>query len=497
MSVMKESLKRLFARLGEGPTRSRPSIPDRQASFREEELLKIESVLRKGFDQSYYLRENADVRESGMDPVRHYIHFGWREGRNPTSEFSTLIYLMLNEDVLRSGMNPFYHYLVYGQSDGRPGGQIGNLRNDYLWSRAPHRLQDITFPLRVQDAQALFVIIVPEHNTMSGGIYSFFSIAKTAYNLQHKHNYAVVIMTRPNRHDLTYLRQSNFRNYEDVFRFAQITRCGNAKEIYLQIPEYAAPDFISNLTREEKEYLLSRDRLYINILNQKCEIMPERAELNELRSFATELTQSVAHHAYFSQEYADRYELPTLLLPAYTDLSGYEPLDRREKEKLIIYSPDTEHAHRGPVLKALSEQLQDYELREIRDISFDEYMRLAARCMFSISFGEGFDGYVAQPIYQGGIGLTVYREEYFPSAKLRDFPNIFNSPQDMIDNVVARIRRFEKDDSLYRSTNDAMMAVYNELYSKEDYVRRVERLLKRQFDIFPRDPLKLGMSVRL
>ena len=167
-------------------------------------------------------------------------------------------------------------------------------------------------------------MVVPEHNEMSGSVYSFFSIAKAAYNLRRKHHYAVVVMTRPNKYDLTYLRQSNFRNSEDVFRFEQITRCRNAKQIYLQIPEYAAADFMASLTREQREYLRSRDRLYVNILNQKCEIMPEKEEFSDLRAFAYELTQSVAHHAYFSQQHADRYELPTLLLPAYTDLSSYE-----------------------------------------------------------------------------------------------------------------------------------------------------------------------------
>jgi hypothetical protein len=459
----------------------------REATFlkRKSMIRKQERIIRDKFDREYYLSANPDVKKSGMDPVHHYVLHGWREGRNPTPDFSTVMYLMLNEDVLRSGMNPFYHYIVHGRNENRPGGQIKILQNDYLGSRAAHRVQDITFPRHVENAEALFVIIVPEHNTMSGGIYSFFSIAKAAYNMRHKHHYAIVLMTRPNKYDLTYLRQSNFRNYEDVFRFEQIIRCRRAKEIYLHIPEYAAPTFIASLTNEQREYLLSRDHLYVNILNQKCEIMPENEELKDLRAFADELTQSVAHHAYFSQDHADRYDLPTLLLPAYTDLSGYEAIDRDEKEKLIIYSPD-EAPHREPVLKVLRERLPDYELVEIRDITFDRYMELATRCLFSITFGEGFDGYLSQPIYQGGIGFAVYREEYFPSAKLRDFPNIFSSEQDMIENIVPRIRLFENDASRYVETNKSMMEVYNSLYSKNDYMRRIEKLLKREFEIFPR-----------
>ncbi|MEJ0075843.1 MAG: hypothetical protein WDO17_10405 [Alphaproteobacteria bacterium] len=463
----------------------------------ELELLKQESVVRAEFDREYYLATNPDVRQSGMDPVRHYVEQGWREGRNPTPDFSTVMYLCFNEDVLRANINPFYHYIVDGRANGRPGAQIKNLRNDYLWSRAPHRMQDITFPRRIQNAAALFVIIVPEHNTMSGGIYSFFSIAKAVYDLRHKHSYEVVLMTRPNKYDLTYLRQNNFRNYEDVFRFEQITRCGAAKEIYLNIPEYAAPDFIASMTAEQREYLRSRDRVYVNILNQNVELMPDRERLEDLRGFAVELTQSVAHHAYFSQAHADRYHLRTLLLPAYTDLSGYKKIGRREKEKLIIYSPDEIWPHREPVLNNLREYLPDYKMMEIRDITFDEFMSLATRCMFSITFGEGFDGYLSQPIHQGGMGFAVYREEYFPSRSIRDLPNIFSSGQDMIENIVARIRAFESDDALYRNTNKAMMNIYENLYSKDDYVRKILKLVKREFELAPRGIIESDKVIRL
>ena len=37
------------------------------------------------FDASYYLRQNSDVAESGMNPLVHYLEFGAGEGRNPNS----------------------------------------------------------------------------------------------------------------------------------------------------------------------------------------------------------------------------------------------------------------------------------------------------------------------------------------------------------------------------------------------------------------------------
>ncbi len=40
------------------------------------------------FDADYYLRNNTDVAEAGIDPARHYIEFGMREGRPPNNEIA-------------------------------------------------------------------------------------------------------------------------------------------------------------------------------------------------------------------------------------------------------------------------------------------------------------------------------------------------------------------------------------------------------------------------
>lgn len=110
------------------------------------------------FDPAYYLETNNDVAESGISPVRHYVLYGDKEGRNPCVLFdpdyyrahvkhkgselktNTLLhyafigryiklppspwfdldyYLSTNKDVFRSGLDPLYHYLHYGGQEGR------------------------------------------------------------------------------------------------------------------------------------------------------------------------------------------------------------------------------------------------------------------------------------------------------------------------------------------------------------------------------------------
>ena len=39
------------------------------------------------FDSEYYLSQNEDVKKAKMNPIKHYLKFGWKEGRNPSAEF--------------------------------------------------------------------------------------------------------------------------------------------------------------------------------------------------------------------------------------------------------------------------------------------------------------------------------------------------------------------------------------------------------------------------
>ena len=213
--------------------------------------------------------------------------------------------------------------------------------------------------------------------------------------------------------------------------------------------------------------------------------MPEAGTFEALRRFADELTQSVAHHAYFHQAEADRRRLPTLLLPAYTDLRSYRKMHARQKSDLIIYSLD-DAIYKTSCLKRVREAFPHCQLIEVRGIPFDHYMDLATRCRFSISFGEGFDGYVAQPIFQGGIGITIFRAAFFPSEDFLRFPNFFESADALIDGIVPLMASLERDCDAYDRLNHALVAEFDRLYSLEDYERRVSMLAERTFEIFPR-----------
>lgn len=349
------------------------------------------------------------------------------------------------------------------------------------------RVQDITFPRSAEHSERLMVIVIPEHNSMSGGIYSMFSIASQMRKFKAHHGYEVLLVTRPNPKNITYFRQTNFRNSENVYRFEQLLHCKELKKLYLHIPEYTCDIFHDLLSNEEKAWLssLGKDHVFLNILNQNIELMPEPMRLDALYCISDHISQSVAHHAYFTEHHTNLYGIPSILLPAYTDLSQYSATSFDMKENLVIYSPD-DAPHKEKTLSIIRKELPNLKLVEIKDISFEEYMELATACRFSISFGEGFDGYIAQPILMGGLGFTIYKKEFFPSEDFLEFDNIFIDEEDMINRIVPTIRHFQQNADIYNKLNSELQEKYNALYNAEDYKERIRRLSLRDFDIFPR-----------
>lgn len=87
------------------------------------------------FDVKYYLFTYPDIREEGVDPIKHYVKFGALEGRNPSTNFDTSFYLSSNKDVQATGVNPFFHYIMFGKDEGRqakPYKQLSESKNQDL-----------------------------------------------------------------------------------------------------------------------------------------------------------------------------------------------------------------------------------------------------------------------------------------------------------------------------------------------------------------------------
>ncbi len=80
----------------------------------------IQHIEKSGlFDKHYYLTVNSDVQLANTEPLEHFVHYGWREGRNPSPTFNVQYYLTTHQDVALFKINPLVHYIKYGKKEGR------------------------------------------------------------------------------------------------------------------------------------------------------------------------------------------------------------------------------------------------------------------------------------------------------------------------------------------------------------------------------------------
>jgi hypothetical protein len=80
----------------------------------------IHAITRSGlFNVRWYLERNPDVAAAHIDPIRHYVEYGAKEGRDPNPSFSSMQYLASNQLVAVRELNPFAHHIRRQRLDKR------------------------------------------------------------------------------------------------------------------------------------------------------------------------------------------------------------------------------------------------------------------------------------------------------------------------------------------------------------------------------------------
>jgi GT2 family glycosyltransferase len=110
------------------------------------------------FDAEWYLSQNNDVKETGLDPTLHFLLKGGEESRQPGVFFNTKHYLAANPDVVIAKENPLIHFIRWGAREGRP---LGLPLPAQLTSRGPSSLPPEPQP-RFENVD----IIVCVHNAL-------------------------------------------------------------------------------------------------------------------------------------------------------------------------------------------------------------------------------------------------------------------------------------------------------------------------------------------
>ena len=110
-------------------------------------------------------------------------------------------------------------------------------------------------------------------------------------------------------------------------------------------------------------------------------------------------------------------------------------------------------------------------------------MDLIARAYFTITFGEGFDGYFNQPYVVGGLGMAVFNPDFFPDKSWLELKNVYESPEDMENNIVNDIKELSANKELYYSLISKMKEKLSTLYGEDLFKRNLEKFYKKELTL--------------
>ena len=71
------------------------------------------------FDPVWYLEQNPDIAAAGMNPLRHFSRYGWKELRDPSPRFHMAWYWLTQQAQAGVSGNPLLNYLA--RTDSAPG----------------------------------------------------------------------------------------------------------------------------------------------------------------------------------------------------------------------------------------------------------------------------------------------------------------------------------------------------------------------------------------
>jgi amino acid adenylation domain-containing protein len=72
------------------------------------------AILAANFDEAWYRERYPQIVENNIDPVLHYLHFGWRLGHDPRPDVSTKAIMAVFKRTDWEGINPFHLALIKG-----------------------------------------------------------------------------------------------------------------------------------------------------------------------------------------------------------------------------------------------------------------------------------------------------------------------------------------------------------------------------------------------
>lgn len=336
------------------------------------------------------------------------------------------------------------------------------IRKRYVSAKQAKHLDKV----KAGDNNKLIVFLVPGYDRVNGGILSIISLAEETEKLKHHHKADVFVCTMPGDPPLN--RFTKFMNSTQIVDLQMLlSRINGGGSLLIHIPEI----FIERFSKEIQQLTTAYPQLawHFNILLQNIDLIPDKSSVDYLAGYG-KTTCTTAHQAYSNKETEKLIGCPVHHFSVWVSPEKYIRKGYSEKDNLVVVSPD-KHPRRREILDSLKGRMNGYEFKVIKNMTYEEYKRVIASAKFSLTFGEGLDGYLVEPVFSGGIGGAVYNDRFF-TGDLRTMPFIYQSWDELVAQFPEDVKSSDNPDR-YPQIHLKQFETFASHYSHEKYTRNL------------------------
>jgi hypothetical protein len=325
-------------------------------------------------------------------------------------------------------------------------------------------------------AKRLIVFLTPGCDAPAGGVLSITALYRETKTMRDIHRARVALCPVPG--DPYIAKYTWFENRDYMLDLnVVLERCGRLDYLLLHVPEYACGQVADWLDTAAGSRAREAGELHLNVLVQNIDLLAVE-DLRRLKRFGR-VTCTTNHESYSDAATRERFgvTMHRLSVGIYRQ-EFFRRADYKDKEPILVVSHD-EHPLKEQVLERLARELPSLKIQVVRGISYEEYKRLIRRAKWTLTFGEGLDGYFIESAFSGGVPFAVYNERFF-TPDFAELETIYPSWAALEERMAADIERLDEP-SRYKECWHRIYALLDGIYDTEEYRENLRKFYMGEY----------------
>lgn len=322
----------------------------------------------------------------------------------------------------------------------------------------------------------LIVFLTPGYELRAGGVMAISAMKRETAALRHLHGAKTILCAVPGD-DPTFFKYSWFDNRDYLLDLETVLKsCRSLEYLQIHIPDYAVNRVLTWLSANASALLRKVPIVQLNVVLFNIDNIKGQ-NVRGLAAFGR-TTVTTGHEAYSDAATRDLLGATLHRLSVCNGPENYTRSSYEQKEPLLIVSPDG-HALKGEVLDRIARACPELKIQVIEDLHYNEYLKLIRRAKWSLTFGEGLDGYFAEPVCSGGVAFAVFNDRYFTPG-FAELETVYPSWEVLMERMPVDLRRLDNRPAYERGWRQTYDLIGG-LYSTERFRENLQKFYREEY----------------